>query len=181
MKIKINIGKLSMDAELNDTPTAKKVADALPIKSSFNTWGDEIYFSIPVKADLEPSAKAVVELGDIGYWPQGSAFCIFLGMYLARWVDLPRGRKPQSPTAGTRPDGGSPKPSVSTGMREHGTPTQGTGTTVGFSFYSEPGDLWVARRVPTSQLPESSFIVRGSSTPVMVSLGESGGQPRGAA
>ena len=79
MKIKINIGKLSMDAELNDTPTAKKVADALPIKSSFNTWGDEIYFSIPVKADLEPSAKAVVELGDIGYWPQGSAFCIFFG------------------------------------------------------------------------------------------------------
>lgn len=79
MKIKINIGKLSMDAELNDTPTAQKVAEALPIKSSFNTWGDEIYFSIPVKADLESGAKAVVELGDLGYWPSGSAFCIFFG------------------------------------------------------------------------------------------------------
>ena len=79
MKIKIKIGGLSMDAELNDTPTARKVAEALPIEASFNTWGDEIYFSIPVKAALEPDAKAVVELGDIGYWPQGSAFCIFFG------------------------------------------------------------------------------------------------------
>ncbi len=79
MKIKIKIGSLSMDAELNETPTAQKVAEALPIKSSFNTWGDEIYFSIPVKAGLEPGAKAVVELGDIGYWPQGAAFCIFFG------------------------------------------------------------------------------------------------------
>ena len=79
MKIRIKIGGLSMDAELNDTPTARKVAEALPIEASFNTWGDEIYFSIPVKADLEPGARAVVELGDIGYWPQGSAFCIFFG------------------------------------------------------------------------------------------------------
>ncbi len=79
MKIKINIASLSMDAELNETPTAQKVAEALPIKSSFNTWGDEIYFSIPVKAELERGAKAVVELGDIGYWPQGTAFCIFFG------------------------------------------------------------------------------------------------------
>jgi len=79
MKIKIKIGSLSMDAELNETPTAQKVAEALPIKSSFSTWGDEIYFTIPVKAGLEPGAKAVVELGDIGYWPQGAAFCIFFG------------------------------------------------------------------------------------------------------
>ncbi|RPJ20681.1 MAG: hypothetical protein EHM26_05085, partial [Desulfobacteraceae bacterium] len=48
MKIKIKIGKLSMDAELNETPTAKKIAEALPIKTGFNTWGDEIYFAIPV-------------------------------------------------------------------------------------------------------------------------------------
>jgi hypothetical protein len=80
MRIKINIGSLSMDAELNDTPTAKKVAEALPIKSSFNTWGEEIYFSIPVTAALDSSAKSVVELGDLGYWPQGEAFCIFFGL-----------------------------------------------------------------------------------------------------
>jgi hypothetical protein len=79
MKIKITIGKLMMDAELNDTATATKVAEALPIKASFNTWGDEIYFSIPVAESLENSAKEVVNVGDLGYWPPGKAFCIFFG------------------------------------------------------------------------------------------------------
>jgi len=69
-----------MDAQLNDTPTAKKVAEALPIKASFNTWGEEIYFSIPVAVELDSSAKSVVEPGDLGYWPQGEAFCIFFGL-----------------------------------------------------------------------------------------------------
>lgn len=79
MKITIKIGNLRMEAELNDTPTAKKVAEALPIKTSFNTWGDEIYFSIPVTAGLDESAQDVVEVGDLGYWPPGKAFCIFFG------------------------------------------------------------------------------------------------------
>ena len=79
MKIRIKIGKLTMEAELNDSPTAKKVAEALPIRTSFNTWGDEIYFSIPVAAGLEKSAREVVEIGDLGYWPTGKAFCIFFG------------------------------------------------------------------------------------------------------
>jgi uncharacterized protein len=79
MKIKITIGKLTMEAELNDSPTAKQVAEALPIKTSFSTWGDEIYFSIPVRAGLEKSAQEVVEVGDLGYWPPGKAFCIFFG------------------------------------------------------------------------------------------------------
>jgi hypothetical protein len=79
MKIKIKIGKLSMDAELNETPTAKKIAEALPIKTSFNTWGDEIYFAIPVTAKVDETAKEVVEVGDLGYWPPGKAFCIFFG------------------------------------------------------------------------------------------------------
>ena len=80
MKIRIKIGNLSMDAELNDTHTAGKIAEALPIEASFNTWGDEIYFTIAVAAPLEESAREVVELGDLGYWPQGSAFCIFFGL-----------------------------------------------------------------------------------------------------
>ena len=79
MKIKIKIGNLSVEAELNDTTTAKKVAKALPIKASFDTWGDEIYFTIPVTASLDASAREVVELGDLGYWPTGKAFCIFFG------------------------------------------------------------------------------------------------------
>ncbi len=79
MRIKITIGKLAVEAELNDTLTARKVAKALPIFASFDTWGDEIYFTIPVTAALDDSAKEVVELGDLGYWPTGKAFCIFFG------------------------------------------------------------------------------------------------------
>lgn len=79
MKIRITVGKLSMVAELNDTPTARKVAAALPLRCSFNTWGDEIYFSVPVSAPLDESARETVEIGDLGYWPTGEAFCIFFG------------------------------------------------------------------------------------------------------
>ena len=79
MKIKIQIRTLSFEAELNDSATAKKVAAALPITASFNTWGDEIYFTIPVDAELDETAREEVEMGDLGYWPSGKAFCIFFG------------------------------------------------------------------------------------------------------
>jgi hypothetical protein len=79
MRIAIRIGTLSMEAELNETPTAKKIAAALPLRTSFSTWGDEIYFAIPVDAALDDSAQDVVELGDLGYWPPGKALCIFFG------------------------------------------------------------------------------------------------------
>jgi uncharacterized protein len=79
MRIAIQIGTLLMEAELNATPTAQQIAAALPLRSSFNTWGDEIYFSIPINATLDDSAREVVELGDLGYWPPGKAFCIFFG------------------------------------------------------------------------------------------------------
>ena len=65
--------EVALEAELNDTATAAKIGAALPIRTSFNTWGDEIYFSIPVDAELDDSAQEVVEIGDLGYWPPGSA------------------------------------------------------------------------------------------------------------
>jgi len=79
MRIAIRIGTLAMEAELNETPTAQKIAAALPLRTSFNTWGDEIYFAIPVDADLDESAQNIVEVGDLGYWPPGKAWCIFFG------------------------------------------------------------------------------------------------------
>ena len=79
MRLHIRIGEVAMEAELNDTPTARQLADALPIQTSFNTWGDEIYFAVPVTAELDDSAQEVVEIGDLGYWPPGKAFCIFFG------------------------------------------------------------------------------------------------------
>jgi uncharacterized protein len=79
MNLRIRIGDLSVEAELNNTPTAQKIAEALPISAVFNTWGDEIYFPIPVTAELDDNAREVVAVGDLGYWPPGKAFCIFFG------------------------------------------------------------------------------------------------------
>lgn len=78
-RIRITAGDVSVFAELGEGPTAKKIWEALPIEGSAQTWGDEIYFNIPVQADAEPDAKAEREVGDIAYWPPGSAFCIFFG------------------------------------------------------------------------------------------------------
>jgi uncharacterized protein len=79
LKIRIRAGTVTMDAELNASATATLIWNALPIEASGQTWGDEIYFGIPVRADQEPNAQAVVELGAIAYWPPGNAFCIFFG------------------------------------------------------------------------------------------------------
>lgn len=79
MKFSITIGHLTLDAKLNDTQTAKKIAAILPFNARFNTWGDEIYFPIPVKSALDESAREEVKIGDLGYWPSGQAFCIFFG------------------------------------------------------------------------------------------------------
>ena len=79
MRMTIRIGTLAMEAELNETPTAQRIAAALPLRTSFHTWGDEIYFAIPVDAELDESAQEIVELGDLGYWPPGKALCMFFG------------------------------------------------------------------------------------------------------
>jgi hypothetical protein len=77
-KIRITAGRVSAEAVLNGSKTAEAVWEALPFSIPGETWGDEIYFGIPVKAKPE-DARAVVNLGDLGYWPPGSAFCIFFG------------------------------------------------------------------------------------------------------
>ena len=77
--ITIRAGQVSATAVLHLTPTADAIWSALPIEGRGNTWGDEIYFSIPVNASLDKDAREVVQLGDLGYWPPGTAFCIFFG------------------------------------------------------------------------------------------------------
>jgi hypothetical protein len=77
-KIKIRAGKVEATAELLDTETADAIWDALPIEGRANTWGDEIYFSIPLRLKAE-QPKEVVQMGDLGYWPPGVALCIFFG------------------------------------------------------------------------------------------------------
>ena len=76
--IRISIENIELDAVLNDTKTAEAIWESLPVSATTNTWGDEIYFSIPVNMDLE-KGQEVVSAGDLGYWPTGNAFCIFYG------------------------------------------------------------------------------------------------------
>ena len=76
--IVITAGLVRLEAQLNDTFTAQAIRNMLPISAAANTWGDEIYFSIPMTLELE-NGRDVVELGDLGYWPPGRAFCIFFG------------------------------------------------------------------------------------------------------
>jgi hypothetical protein len=78
-RILIVVDSLKVEAELIESPTAETIWNSLPIDGSANTWGDEIYFSIPAKADLEEGARDEMERGELGYWPPGEAFCIFFG------------------------------------------------------------------------------------------------------
>jgi len=78
-RIKILVGDLNVEAELNDSKTAQLIWEALPIEARSNTWGEEIYFAIPVRTGLEQGAREVVSSGELGYWPTGHAFCIFFG------------------------------------------------------------------------------------------------------
>ena len=76
--IVLTAGSIRLDAKLNDTFTAQAIRNILPLTAAANTWGDEIYFSIPMTLELE-NGQEVVEMGDLGYWPPGRAFCIFFG------------------------------------------------------------------------------------------------------
>ncbi len=86
----ITVGDVTLEAELNDSPTAQKVWEALPIEARANVWGDEVYFGIPVRVDEEPDAREIVEVGTLGYWPPGHAFCIFFGRTPASTDERPR-------------------------------------------------------------------------------------------
>ena len=92
--ILITVDDLEFRAELTNTPTAKKLWEALPLEGQANLWGEEIYFSIPVSAPQEPEAQQEVEVGSIAYWPVGEAFCIFFGPTPASRGNAPRAYSP---------------------------------------------------------------------------------------
>ena len=78
-QIRITSGEVSLTATLNDSQTAQLIADALPITGRVQTWGDEIYFPIPVDAAEAPDAMETVDQGAVAYWPPGNALCLFWG------------------------------------------------------------------------------------------------------
>jgi uncharacterized protein len=92
--IVISAAGVTIKVQLSNTPTAMAIWNALPIEGTVNTWGDEIYFDIPVKLPQEPDARADVDVGELGYWPVGQCFCIFFG--------------PTPMSTGTKPRAASP-------------------------------------------------------------------------
>ena len=96
-EIRITTDKIEMLATLNESPTSERIWDALPIESTVNTWGQEIYFAIPLQCDLGAEARDRMEVGEVAYWPTGSAFCIFFGKTPASKGDEPRAASPVNP------------------------------------------------------------------------------------
>jgi hypothetical protein len=130
-------GSISATATLDGSRTAQAIWDALPIEAAADTWGDEIYFTVPVSLE-EDEARDVVGLGDLGYWPPGRAFCIFFG-----------------PTPASR--GGEIRPAspVNVFGRVDGDPTVFTAVRAGAQIRLE--------RVDAGR-PDAGFAVRGSRT-----------------
>lgn len=92
-KIRLKAGAIEATAELNDTKTAQAIWEALPITGRVNLWGDEIYFAIPLSLEPE-TGQEVVNFGELGYWPEGNAFCIFFGLTPISQADEIRAASP---------------------------------------------------------------------------------------
>ena len=93
-KIIIIAEELKLTATLNNSDTAEKIYEALPFEGTATIWGDEIYFNIPVSLSQEPDARADVEVGELAYWPVGTAFCIFFGPTPMSIGEKPRAASP---------------------------------------------------------------------------------------
>jgi hypothetical protein len=79
MKVRIDFSGKVFVVDLNDTPTSRALMAKLPFESTAQTWGEEVYFSTPVSAKLEPDAKQVVEPGTVCFWTQGDSIALPFG------------------------------------------------------------------------------------------------------
>jgi len=78
-RINIHVGEINLTANLNETETADRIWEALPFEVNGTRWGEEIYFEIPVELATASDARQEMAVGELAYWPQGHAFCIFFG------------------------------------------------------------------------------------------------------
>ena len=95
--IKIRAGGLELSAELNDSPSAKKLIYLLPLQFNMSSWGDEYYGDCGIKVELSSDARDVMEKGELAVWPTGSALCIFFGPTPVSKGDEPRAVSPVNP------------------------------------------------------------------------------------
>ena len=95
--IKIKIGTLELSAELNESPTAKKLISLLPLELSMSRWGDEYYGDCGIRTVLSQDSRDVMEVGELAVWPTGNALCIFFGTTPASKGDEPRAVSPVNP------------------------------------------------------------------------------------
>jgi len=95
--IKIKIGTLELSAELNESPTAKKLISLLPLAFSMSRWGDEYYGDCGIRTVLSQDARDVMEVGELAVWPTGNALCIFFGPTPVSKGDEPRAVSPVNP------------------------------------------------------------------------------------
>ena len=90
----VKAGNVEVTIEMADSETAKKILEAVPFESSVMTWGDEVYFETPVADELDGTAKEIMEVGEVGYWPSGNALAMFFGPTPASGGDEPRAASP---------------------------------------------------------------------------------------
>ena len=103
MKLRITAGNTRLEAELRDTPTTRLLMDALPFDAQAQTWGDEVYFSTPVKAKLEADAQQVVAAGTVCFWTEGNALALPFGRTPISTDERPKLANPCN-VLGTIPD-----------------------------------------------------------------------------
>ncbi|MCJ7566313.1 MAG: cyclophilin-like fold protein [Anaerolineales bacterium] len=89
-RINIQVGEIVLTARLTETETADQIWEALPFEVDGTRWGDEIYFEIPVELTAASDARQEMVVGELAYWPQGHAFCIFFGPTPVSFGDEPR-------------------------------------------------------------------------------------------
>jgi len=95
--ILFRVEDVELRGQLADTPTARLLGAALPIEGLAQRWGEEYYFEVGLKAELEEGADDLMSAGDLGYWPVGRALCLFWGPTPASQGDEIRAASPVNP------------------------------------------------------------------------------------